>query len=525
MGQQVTTSKRLIHNTLFNVVRLMSQALVAFFLMPFYLGQLGDVRWGIWALIGSIFKFRGTLNLGLNSAISRHIPVCFAKDDDEGIQRVVNTALFFFLFLAVVLVAVTLLIHFKLGSWFAIDPDLVWVASLLVLVIGLSSAVSSPLQVNPAVLSGLQRYDVISVVTLAILTVRTVLVVTLLYRGYGLLMMGLVFGLSEILTRLILRFSVRRLLPKAHLNWRSVDFALLKDMLFYGINTFLYMIGGVILLKASDIIIGIFIGASEVGYFAIATAAVILMTQFLYAFTAAIKPAVSDLDARDDRARVKEIAFLTQKYSLLFIIPAGCFLVVMAKEFLTVWVGKKFDDPTTVDLLATILTILTVGHCLRLAQHSNFLVLVGRGQHKIFGVMTAIMALLCVAGSVITVKVLGWGLIGIAWSNFLPMVLISGITLPLYFNWKMKIPAWESITHVWRPAVLGCLPSVLLIAAWKFISPPDSWLEVFAVVVTAAIATFAFSWIVSLERIERERLVSVLSGGRLGPRAQGSQIP
>ncbi len=525
MSKQVTTSKRLIHNTLFNLVTFMSNALVVFFLIPFFLGQLGEVRYGLWVFIGSIFRYRGILNLGLNSAISRHIPVCFAKDDDEGIQRVVNTALFYFSSLSFVLVAVSFLIYYNAGSWLPIDPHLVRVTGLLVLIVGLGAAVSSLLQLGAATLSGLQRYDAIGVVTIVTLTVRTVLVVVLLYRGYGLLMMGCVFGISEIMSRALLCYSIRRLLPNVSLNWRSVDFALLKDMLFYGVNTFLYTIGGLIVLKASALVIGILIGMAEVSQFFVAAAAVILMSQFLQAFTGAIKPAVSDLDARDDQARVKEIGFLTQKYSLLFIIPAGCFLAVMGKEFLTVWAGGKFDDPTTIDSLAPILTILTVGHCVRLAQHSNFLVLVGRGQHRVFGILTALMALLCLLGSILTVKVLGWGLIGIAWSNLLPMVLISGVTLSAYYNLKMKISTWESITHVWWPAALGCLPSIMIITTWKWVSPPDSWLEIFAVVVAAAAATFAFSWIVSLEPIERERLVGVLSRGRLRSGTQSSQAP
>jgi len=122
------------------------------------------------------------------------------------------------------------------------------------------------------------------------------------------------------------------------------------------------------------------------------------------------------------------------------------------------------------------------------------------------------------------VKVLGWGLIGIAWSSFLPMVLIAGVTLPIYFNLRMKISAWESITQVWRPAVLGCLPGIAVIAAWKFVSPPNSWLEIFAVVATVAMTTFTFSWAVSLEPVERERLVRILSQHRLKPRTQNTQI-
>ena len=136
--------------------------------------------------------------------------------------------------------------------------------------------------------------------------------------------------------------------------------------------------------------------------------------------------------------------------------------------------------------MATILTILTVGYCLILSQHSNFLVLAGRGEHRVFGILTAVEAVLCVSTAIFTVTVLGWGLTGIAWSNLIPMALVAGVIIPIYFNRKMKISAWESIRHVWRPALLSTAPSVLLIVVWKYLAPPDSWLDLFAVVVAAA---------------------------------------
>ncbi len=56
-------------------------------------------------LIGSVFRYRMVLGLGLNSAINRRIPMYLAKDDEDGIRRVVSTALFFFSIIALVLVA------------------------------------------------------------------------------------------------------------------------------------------------------------------------------------------------------------------------------------------------------------------------------------------------------------------------------------------------------------------------------------------------------------------------------------
>ncbi|MCP4594733.1 MAG: hypothetical protein GY842_28710, partial [bacterium] len=217
--------------------------------------------------------------------------------------------------------------------------------------------------------------------------------------------------------------------------------------------------------------------------------------------------------------------FLTQKYSLLLIIPAGCFLVVFGREFLTVWVGQNFQDPTVVDSLAVVLAVLTVGHCIRLVQHSNFLVLVGQGEHRVFGVLTAVTALLCVASAVFAVKFLGWGLRGIAWCNALPMAIVSGLVLPVYFNRIMKIAWRESFQRVWRPALAGSVPSVLLMVVWKLLAPPTSWLGLLAVVTAGGALTALCGWALSLMPVERLRLLRVLGRGRLTHGMENNDAP
>ena len=508
--QSVTTSKRLVHNTFFNVAALLSNALIGFFLIRFFLSRFGEAQYGVWLLIGgSIYRYAPLLSIGFNSSINRYIPLFMAQNDNDGVQRVINTSLFFFISLGFVLVIISLVVCFNVGSWFAIEPQLERTAGILVLVIGFCSAIAIPLQPSTAILSGLQRYDIINLVMLAVLALRTILVVVLLQQGYGLLTAGLIFGLSEIVMRIIHSFFVKRLLPKVSLSLGKIDWQLFKEMLAYGINTFMYAMGIIIIYHASILIIGIFLGTAQISQFAIATAGVLLLSQLLQAFTAAIKPAVSDLDARNDAAAVKEIAFLTQKYSLLLIIPGGCFLIAMGREFLHIWVSDQFQDPTVIDEMAVILTILTVGHCLRLAQHSNFLVLVGRGQHKIFGILTALMALFCVLASILSVKVFHWGLVGIAWSNFVPMALTSVLILPIYFNRKMHISALENIRNVWQPALLGSLPAVAMICIWKYTAPPDSWLEIMSVVVAAMVLIVIGGWFLSLKEVEKKRFLKI----------------
>lgn len=506
----ITTSRRLLQNTVFNVMTLVSSAVISFFLIRFFLAQLGESRYGVWVLIGSIFQYRRLLDMGMNSSINRYIPVGLAKGDDEAVQRVLSTSLFFFSVVAVVFILLSLVIYLNIGAWFSIASDMVGIAGLLVLVVGSCFALAMPLQLSSALLSGLQRYDVLNLAELLVLLLRTALIVVLLQRGLGLLTMGLVFGISEIAVRLVQFVFARRLLAQASITLKSVDFKLLREMLAYGINTFLYTMGALILFKASDVVIAVYIGTEEVSQFAVAIAGLILLSQFLRAFTAAIKPAVSDLDARDEHWRVREISFLMQKYSLLLIIPAGCFLVVMGREFLQIWVGEEFQNPAVIKSMSVILAILTVGHCLRLAQHSNFIVLVGKGEHRLFGLFALVMAFLCVSASVVSVKVFNLGLLGVAWSNCLPVALISGVVLPIYFNRKMNISMRESILRIWWPALLGGIPAVIMISGWKYFYPPDGWPSISLVILSAMLLTCLSAWCLSFTQLERNRLVKTL---------------
>jgi len=524
MAKTVTTSRALVRNTFFNLLMLMSNAIIGFLLVRFFLGRFGEARYGVWVLIGELFRYRMLLGLGLNSAINRRIPMYLAKDDEEGIRKVVSTALFFFTMMAVVLVLLSILFALKIGDWFTIDPELVRTASVLTLVVGISFAASTPLQLTTAVLSGLQRYDMVSITTIVVLTIRTVLTVVLLLHGYGLLTLGLIYGLSEVVARGVQHILARQLLPVGYLSWKHVDRVLLKEMLFYGMNTFLYAIGALIIFRASVMIAGIYLESSAVSQLWVSVQALLLLSEFVQAFTTSIKPAVSDLDTRDDQTRVRQIAFLTQKYSLLIIIPAGTFLILMGREFLTAYVGARIKDPAILQSMATLLAILTVGYCILLSQHSNYLVLSGRGEHRVFGILTVVEAVLCVFIAVYFVKVLGWGLEGIAWSNLVPMGLVAGIILPIYFNRKMRISAWDSLRQVWWPALLGTVPSVMLLGVWKYLAPPASWAELFGVVAVVAGATAFFGWFLSMDAVEHQRLLSVLRRRRRPPTAQMAEV-
>jgi O-antigen/teichoic acid export membrane protein len=494
-------------NTAWNVFTLIVNAVVAFLLIRFFLTYLGQARFGLWVLIGSLFRYRGIFSMGLNTAINRYVPMYLAAGDGPALKQALRASLRFYLGMAVFCLVVTGILVRMIGHWFSIDDTLVAQAQALTVIVGTGFALVLPLQLGTAVLSGVQRYDLVNGTVLAALALRTALLVVLLRSGWGLLSMGAVFAVSEVSVRLVHWGLARRQLPNLNACGGGAAPSPLREMLAYGANSFLYSTGAVIMIKASDLIIGVSpLGMPGVTQFSIAAAAVMLLTQLVQAFTKAVMPAVSDLRTRDDQPRLREVTFLAQKYSLLVLIPAVGFFILLGRSFLTIWVGDQIGSPRDLHDMGTVLVLLSVGHGLRLAQHSNYLVLVGCGKHRIFGRLTAGTAVLVVVLSVMALWQGGGGLAAVGWANCLPLVLMSGLVLPLYFHRTMHIRWADSWRQVWKPALLGTAPSLAVLALWARFAPPANWFQLLGGLAVVLLTAVGGGLLLGCAAQERQRI-------------------
>ncbi|MCB9892762.1 MAG: hypothetical protein H6833_14010, partial [Planctomycetes bacterium] len=343
-------------NTVLNIGTQVITVAINFLLIRFFLERIGEEQYGVWILVGSIFSYRSMLTMGLNSAVNRHIPVFAARGDDDGTARVISTGFAFHLALAAILAIATLVLAVAFERFFAVPSSLIGTARTLVLVVGFSFAAAISGQHFQAVLSGYQRDDIINYTTLTAFIVRTIVVVALLLSDFGLIAMGVCYGLAEIAMRFLPAIYASRLTGHEVLTLRAVDWTLMREMVGYGVNSSLYNSGAALAFKSADVLIASLIAASAVPRFFITATPILVLITLVQMLVRAIKPAISDLDARSDTARIEELALLSQKYTLILILPSVAFLVVMGHSFLTVWVGGQYPDPSTLEELASVMT-------------------------------------------------------------------------------------------------------------------------------------------------------------------------
>jgi O-antigen/teichoic acid export membrane protein len=507
-----STVSRLLTNGAWNALSTAVSGALAFLLVPLLLGRLGREAYGVWVLIGSLFAYASILHFGLSSAINRQVPVALAKGDDDAIRRTLTTGTAFFTGIGVAVLLATLVLRLWFVQWFNVPASLAPEVERAVLIVGALLAATVALQAFGAALSGYQRYDLSAIARIALLVVRGAVLLWLVRGGAGLVTVAWTFGLTEFGVNAAQLLFGLRLMPRGLLAARWFDRTLLRDMLLYGGNTFLYSTGAVIAYKASEVVVGVLRLPEDVANYAVAATGVLTLSAIVESLSAAIKPAVSDLDARDEAATIRALSLAAQKFALLVILPSTSFLVLMGVDFLRLWTG---NDRTEV---AVTMALLAVGQAFRLAQQSNFLVLVGKGEHRFFGRAVLGVGGLTIVLTLLAVGPLDLGVVGAAAASCVSWAVIAGLVIPAHVNRQLGIPRGERWRRVIRPAVLGAAPGIVLMALWRALHPPAGWGELLGVVAVVALCTAAAAWHLALEPAERARLAGM--SRRLGARGR-----
>src|SRR5712691_3138344 len=96
--------------------------LVGILLSPFILHHLGDEAFGLWVLIFSITGYYGIFDFGIRSSLIRYVSKFQATSDKDELARLINTSLFTYSCLGLMLMVPTILGSFYVDRLFHLAP-------------------------------------------------------------------------------------------------------------------------------------------------------------------------------------------------------------------------------------------------------------------------------------------------------------------------------------------------------------------------------------------------------------------
>jgi O-antigen/teichoic acid export membrane protein len=431
------------------------------FLSPYILHRLGDTAFGLWILIFSITGYYGLFDLGIRSSIVRYVAKYSATNEEEELNRLVNTAMFSYTGIGVVAMAITMIAAYYVNSIFRIPADFVSTARWLLVMAGTAVSLGFPLGVFGGILEGLQRFYLLNFTTMTSTLIRVLLIVVALQHGRGLLTVALITVSMPLLSGLINAVAVFR-----HLNLRlglqHVSRSSLRRIASYSGTTFMIIVAGRLRFKTDAMVIGTMVSAAAVTYFTIGSRLVDYASEVVSSLAQIFVPMSSQSQAKGDLDALRKIFVVGNRACAFIIFPITAILTILGKSVIEAWVGPKY-----VSASYPVLLVLLYPTTLMLAQSASGRTLWGMAKHRTWAWVVLAEGISNLILSIILVR--PYGIMGDAIGTAIPLTCSMILFLPLHLCRLLGI---KLTTYLYRAFVLPivlCIPLVavlLLMQRW-----------------------------------------------------------
>jgi O-antigen/teichoic acid export membrane protein len=497
--------RRVLLNTLSNYVGQVFTLGIWFFLTPFLLRQLGASAYGLWVLVGSVTAYGSLLDFGIASAVTKYVAEHRARGQIEQAQSLIATALWLYIGLGLIAIALSALLAPAFPTLFNVPPDQRTTAIKLVLLSGLGVSVALPCAITFAVLRGLQRFDLLNLITLIGMSLFTTTTVGALLLGWGVLGMVVVNIATSLLTQIPTLWLIHRIVPELRLGWRGANPRLIKTVASFSSALFVINIASQIKMKTDEVVIGASLPIASVTPYAIARRLSELPLILTNQFMRVLMPLAAQLHAEDDRARLRALNLTSTRLTLAIFVPLGCGLVILARPFLTVWVGPTYADS------AYLVLILTAASLMDILQWPAGSILQGMARHRRLALIAICSALANLGLSIVLVRL--FGVTGVALGSLMPTTVECLCFVLPYAMRVNNISARTLLTEALFPTLIPALPMALVLYGLRQILQPASLISIASVGGFGLLVYAAIYLGVGASEIERQTIRSIVRQG------------
>jgi O-antigen/teichoic acid export membrane protein len=427
---------------------------VGFFLSPFILHHLGDEAFGLWVLIFSLTGYYGIFDFGIRSSLVRYISKFQATGDKDQLARLVNTSLFAYSCLGLILVIPTILGGFYVDRFFHISPSFLKDARILFLMVGYSLALGFPLGISGGILEGLQKFYLMNWTNIVATLVRAVLIIHVLRHGFGLLTVTLITVSLPLIASGVRAVIAHRLLAIPY-GWKYVDRQSLRQVANYGSVTFMIIVAARMRFKTDAVIIGTFLSAAAITHFSIGARLVDYANEVVSSLAQIFTPMSSHFHATGDYAQLRRIFVSGNRACALVMFPMTVALVVMGKSVIEAWVGPRYVSSYIV------LLIVLIPSTFYQAQSTSNRILFGMSLHKSLAYVVLMEGIANVILSIVLVRPLG--IVGDAIGTAIPLLCTSLFFLPRHMCRQLGIPVRKFLVEAYFYPVVLCIPMIFVL--------------------------------------------------------------
>ena len=411
----------MLKNVIANWAEIFFTIISVFVLYPFLVGTLGKEQYGIWLLITAVTGYLTLLHLGIPLATVRHISKYRAQGKTDDVNRVIGSSLVLYLCMAAVVTVAGVITSFALERVFKIPDQYEHVARYAVLIATTTAALNFPFEVLEGVMTAVQDFVILAAIKVGLVVTRVALCFLLVTNENGLLVIAGVLLSVAILQALLLFLYIRRKHPEISLSPRHFNTKMLKEILGYSLFVLLFQVASRLAFQTDPMVIGSVISSGAIVYFSVGNNFLNYLMQFVRGISRALVPKSSELSTKGGLGALASIYQSYSQLTFLFVLPACVLFMTIGDDFIAIWMGEEFREPS-----GAVLRILTPSYLLFLVQRGvGHPILMGIARVKFPTIVMALSSLANVGVSIIWG--IQYGLNGVAWGTALPNIVNAAV--------------------------------------------------------------------------------------------------
>ncbi|MDQ2833213.1 MAG: flippase [Acidobacteriota bacterium] len=475
-------TRHIARNVLFNWLGTVANMAVGFFLAPFILHRLGTLAYGVWVLAISVVAYLSLLDLGMQSSVLRFVSKGHTQGDHQGASDAISAALWLRLQISALVLVISGGLAFVFPLVFKVPAELASDARKAVLIIGITTAVTMSIGVVGGVLSALNRYDLQNYASLAQTALRVIGVVIVLRTGHGIVAIAICELIAAIFGNLLLVFIARRLYPELKVRLQKPEKKTFQQIWSYSWYAFLTTIAVQLVYQTDNLVVGAFVSASAVTFYAIANSLCRYASLIVGSMGSTFVPAASTYEAAGDSDSLLRLYKNGTRATLMISLPVLVTLLLRGPSFIGLWMGPEYSRTS-----GRVLILLATALLFSFANRAAGAIAFGIEKHK----MTAIWAIgEGVANLVLSIVLVHWyGIYGVAIGTLVPSLVIHVGLWPGYISKLVGLSAFEVLMRIWAPMFLSSIPFAIATYAIGSLVPAKT-LAIFFLQVLATLPIF-----------------------------------
>ena len=482
--QNIVVSKRLmVINSASSVISKLLNATVLLWSYQYLLRRIPPEEFSILPVVMAVMVFAPLFFSFFTGGISRHVVEAYARDDFEGVTRVVSSIVPLLAAGTLIFLAVGLPFSFNIEDVLNVAPQMVDEAHLMVAMLVISF--SGQMLASPWVTGFHVRQRFVELNLLGVgrdLARMCLMLVLLLAFGPQVILVVTATVIAEGLHSVVIFVRGRQMVREIRFRPAFYDGRQARALVSFGMWTTVGRLGSVMYINAATIVLNILGSPVDVTAYHIGSTIFRQVETLIGLAALPLQPVMTAMHAREERARLASVVLRGGRYALWVAMAVATPLIVYADAFIMLYVGPQFWQAAVVIILFMVTFTFTKPTQLL----SMMAMAIGRVRE--FFLPAFLFQLLGLGLMLLFVSFTEADAIAVTLS-----LTVTVVASQLLFFWGLclrltNVPSSEFILRVLLP---GHLPAVASAAIWvilKLAVRPESWGALLACVSAGGLA-------------------------------------